>query len=213
MNRRIAFALIALVLGFALHAQELSPAMENAITICSNLSKTIEGSNLSQLKAINKEFRNAKIENFGDLWPTKGKELALDKHFIFDEDFVDSLIVNRKVIEFSAQYARLRSSRSASGRPGRVKITTKAIKAGQKAEWKTVNRDVAEYALVSEPGGLFTMTVRDEKGKVLYTETVKNKAGDSVRRAKMQLPDATTPILIEVKNCGKNDASFALIGN
>lgn len=92
-------------------------------------------------------------------------------------------------------------------------MTTKALKAGQKAVWKTANRRNTEYAIVAEPGGFFTMTIRDDKGKILYAETVNNKKGEPVRKAQIQLPDKATRIFIEVKNNGKNDASFALLSN
>lgn len=126
---------------------------------------------------------------------------------------MDSLIVNRKVLSFSSQYAKKRSNRASTSVNGRIKMTTKAIKAGQNSIWKTVNRRNAEYAIIAEPGGLFTMTIRDDKGNVLYAETINNKKGEPVRKAKIQLPDKATRIFIEVKNNGKNDASFALLGN
>ena len=205
----------ALILGISVFgkAQTLSAPMEKAIEACINLSKAIETTTTSQLKAANKALRAADIVDFGDLWLEKGKDLSVDGHFIFDEEFVDSLIVNRKVIDFSSHYAKLRSSRASTNVNGRIKMTTKALKAGQNSIWKTVNRRNAEYAIVAEPGGLFTMTIRDNKGKVLYAETVNNKKGEPVRKAKIQLPDKATRIFIEIKNNGKNNASFALLGN
>lgn len=195
------------------NAQTLSAPMEKAIEVCTNLSNAIGSTTTSQLKAANNELKAADIVNFGDLWLEKGKDLSLDGHFIFDEEFVDSLIVNRKVLSFSSQYAKKRSSRESTSVNGRIKMTTKALKAGQNSIWKTVNRRNAEYAIIAEPGGLFTMTIRDDKGNVLYAETVNNKKGEPVRKVQIQLPDKTTRIFIEVKNNGKNDASFALLGN
>lgn len=204
-----------LLIGFSvlINAQTLSAPMEKAIEACTNLSNAIGATTTSQLKAANKELKAADVVDFGDLWLEKGKDLNVDGHFIFDEEFVDSLIVNRKVLDFSSQYAKKRSSRASTSVNGRIKMTTKALKAGQNSIWKTVNRRNAEYAIVAEPGGLFTMTIRDDKGNVLYAETVNNKKGESVRKAKIQLPDKATRIFIEIKNNGKNDASFALLGN
>lgn len=92
-------------------------------------------------------------------------------------------------------------------------MTTLALEAGASAVWKSVNRKLAEYALVAEPGGLFTMTIRDEKGCALYSETVNNKQGAKVRKAQIKLPDKITKLYIEIKNTGRNDASFALLSN
>lgn len=213
MKRTIIFSILLIGFSVVINAQTLSSSMEKAIEACTNLSNAIGATTTSQLKAANKELKAADIVNFGDLWLEKGKDLCVDGHFIFDEEFVDSLIVNRKVLNFSSRYAKKRSNRASTNVNGRIKMTTKALKAGQNSIWKTVNRRNAEYAVVAEPGGLFTMTIRDDKGNVLYAETVNNKKGEPVRKAKIQLPDKATRIFIEIKNNGKNDASFALLGN
>lgn len=206
---------MALLLGMSVfaNAQTFSAPMEKAIEACVNLSNAIGVTTTSQLKAANKELKAADIVDFGNLRLEKGKEMSVDGHFIFDEEFVDSLIVNRKVIEFSSKYAENRRRRDMTSSKGRIKMTTKALKAGQSATWKTVNKGNAEYAIVAEPGGLFTMTIRDEKGKVLYAEIVNNKKGASLRKAQVQLPDKITKVFIEVKNNCKKNASFALLGN
>ena len=213
MKRTFVISVLILGLSVLAKAQTLSVPMEKAIEVCTNLSNAIGAITTSQLKSANKALKAADIVDFGDLWLEKGKDLSVDGHFIFDEEFIDSLIVNRKVIDFSGHYAKKRSSRASTNVNGRIKMTTKALKAGQKSVWKTVNRRNAEYAVVAEPGGLFTKTIRDDKGNVLYAETVNNKKGEPVRKARIQLPDKATRIFIEIKNNGKNDASFALLGN
>lgn len=205
--------IICLIISNLVSAQNLSAPMENAIAACKGLSTAIATTSTSQLKAANKALKAADIIDFGDIWLVKGKELNVDGHFIFDEEFVDSLIVNRKIIDFSCKYAQKRSMRGSTGKTGRIKMTTRALKAGQKATWRTVNRKNAEYALVAEPGGLFTMTVYDDNGKILYAETINNKKGAAIRKVKMQLPDKATRVYLEIKNNSKKDASFAIIGN
>lgn len=213
MKRTIIFSTLLMGISVFANAQTLSSPMEKAIEACTNLSKAIGATTTSQLKAANKALKAADIVDFGDLWLEKGEDLNVDGHFIFDEEFVDSLIENRIVIEFSSHYARKRRNRASTSVNGRIKMTTKALKAGQSSVWKTVNRRNAEYAIVAEPGGLFTMTIKDDKGKVLYAETANNKKGEPIRKVKVQLPDKATRIFIKVKNNGKNDASFALLGN
>lgn len=205
--------IISVVLGLSGYAQKVSAPMEKAVAACTLLSKAIGSTNTSSLKAANKQLREADIVPFKDLWIAGGKDISVDGHFIFDEEFVDSLVSNRAVIKFSSKYAEKRTSRGSTGKPGRIKMTTKALKAGASAVWKTVNRKNVEYALVAEPGGLFTMTIKDEKGNILYSETKDNKKGAAVRKASFTLPDKSTRILIEVKNNGKSDASFALLSN
>ncbi len=190
-----------------------SDAMEKAIDICNQLSTAVGTRSTGSLKSANKAFKAAKLKDFSDIWLSSGEESNLDGHFLFDEEFVDSLIVNRKVLEFSRQYAEKRTDRGSMGGKGHIKLTTKALKAGQTATWRTVNRLDAEYALVAEPKGLFTMTIKDKTGKVLYTETVNNKKGAAVRRAVFTLPDKGTEVYIEIVNRGRKDASFALLSN
>lgn len=205
-------SILCISLSLIASAQKLSVEMESAISICEEMSKAVGSSNTSQLQVANKSLKKAKLENFGDLWLIKGNILEINGHFLFDEEFVDSLIVNRKVIGFSKNYAQKRNNRSSSS-GGKVKMTTKALKAGKTAVWKTLNRQIAEYALISEPGGLFTMTITDENGRVLYAETTNNKQGAAIRKAKIQLPEKPTIIHIEISNRGRHNASFALLGH
>lgn len=204
---------ILLACSTSLCAQSLSPTMQKAVSACEGLSKAVANGSGSPLKAANKLLKEADLVNFGDLSLHKGKDIPLDGHFLFDEEFVDSLIVNDKVIDFSGRYAKKRSAhRGAGAKDVRVRLTTKALKAGQSATWKTVNRGDAEFALVAEPKGLFTMTIRDDKGKVLYAETKDNKKGAATRKAKLSLPaDKMTLLFIEITNHAKNDASFAIM--
>ncbi len=209
----ITIVLIAVVEVVA-NAQTLSPSMEKAISVCQELSKAIENSSTAPLKAANVALKAADIVDFGDLALHKGKDLDVNGHFVFDEEFVDSLIVNRKVLDFSKKYAEKRANRGSTGVNGRIRLTTRALKAGHSAIWKTVNRGTAEFSVVAEPGGLLTMTIRDAKGKVLYAETVKNKQGEAMRKAQLQLPEnKMSTLYIEVVNHSKQDTSFALLKN
>lgn len=203
-----------MAVGLSAYAQTLSKSMESAIAACQGVSQAIENSSTAPLKAANKVLKAADIVNFGDLSLQKGKDMNVDGHLIFDEEFVDSLIVNRKVIAFSSKYAKKRSNRGSTGVAGRIRMTTKALKAGQSATWKTVNRGTAEFAVVAEPGGLLTMTIRDSKGKVLYAETVRNKQGSPVRKAQLKLPEnQMSTLYIEVVNHSTTDTSFAILKN
>lgn len=206
-------SLLFIVLGLSATAQNISPAMQKAVEICKNLSNSIDTVSTASLKAANIKLKAAGIRDFSDIWLVKGKDLDVDGHFIFDEEFVDSLINNRLIIKFAARYLKKRTLRGSFGTQGGIKMTTKALKAGEKAVWKTLNRNVAEYALVAEPGGTFTMTIRDAKGRALYSETAKNKQGASVRMARLQLPAKRMELFIEIINTGRSDASFALLGN
>jgi hypothetical protein len=214
MKNRLKVLLVLLSLASGLKAGiRLSEPMENAVKICRNISSAFKSNNSELLKETNKLFKSAKINDFKNLRLVKGKNLSVDGHLIFDEEFIDSLIVNRKVTEFSLKFAHKRANRGTTGVNGGVRLTSRAVKKGESVIWKTTNCNIAEYALVAEPDGLFTMTIRDSKGKVLYCETTDNKKGASVRKARIRLPKTKTEIQIEIKNTGKEDKSFALISN
>lgn len=178
------------------------------------LSNALKDRSIDPLKAANKLLKAADIVEFNDLKLTKGKELDVNGHFVFDEEFIDSLIVNRKFLEFSRNYAKKRESRGTTNVNGRIRMTTKALKAGKSATWKTVNSGNAEFAIVAEPDGLFTMTISDKTGKVLYAETHRNKQGEPTRKVRVTLPQGKmTTLFIEITNHSKTDASFAFLKN
>ena len=214
MKIRALIFILLISIGYHANAQTLSEPMETAVEICKNLSNAIRTSSTAALKAENNRLKTADIIEFNALRLESGEEINLNGHFLFDEVFIDSLIQNRKIIEFASIYAKKRSTRSSSGVNGRILLTTKGIKAGKSTVWKTVNRGYAEYATIAEPEGLFTMTIRDKEGKTLYVETHNNKKGDTIRKAKMDLPTGKMTILfIEITNHGKKDASFAILSN
>lgn len=211
MRRRI-FILIGILafVGLNMMAQNQSPEMENVIDICSRISKGLYPPNKDMLKQAAKDYRKAEIADFADIRLAKGQPISLDDHLLFDDVFVDSIAAKGKLIPFASRYAKQRANRGSSSK-GKIKLTTLALKAHQSATWKTTKRNIAEYAIVAEPNGLFTMTIKDEKGKVLYTETKDNKKGAPIRKAHFILPDKRNVVMIEIKNTSDYDASFALI--
>ena len=211
LKRRI-FTLIAIFacMGLNMMAQNLSPDMENVIDICSRISKGLYPPNKDMLKQAANDYRKAEIVDFADIRLVKGQSISLDNHLLFDDVFVDSIAAKGKLIPFASKYAKQRANRG-TGSGGKIKLTTLALKAHQSATWKTTKRNIAEYAVVAEPNGLFTMTIKDEKGKVLYTETKDNKKGAAVRKAHIKLPDQRNVVMIEIKNTSDYDSSFALI--
>jgi hypothetical protein len=214
--KRLAVFITFMIAILSTHAiaQTLSQEMQDAINICISLTEAIGADSNSQLKAANKKLKDADIKYFGNLRLQQGEETSLNGHFIFDEVFVDSLIVNRKVHKFAQKYATARSMRGATTDNEKVQMTNKALKKGAKAIWKTTSsRNITEFALIAEPNGLFTLNIKDKTGNSLYTETVNYKKGDAVRKAVITLPQQTksTTLLIEITNCGKTDASFALL--
>lgn len=193
-------------------AQTLSREMSSAISACSKLSTAIGSESTPALRAAGKALRACKTTDFNSLRLASGKEAHLDGHYIFDEEFADSLVVNRKVHRFAQRYAARRANRGISPRPGQVMLTTKALNAGTRASWKVRGRAKGEFAVVAEPGGRLTMRILDNKGRVLYSDVKDVKKGAPMRSAIVNLPaSSTTEVLIEVSNCGPKATSFAIL--
>lgn len=194
------------------YAQNLSRQMTSAISACSKLSTAIGSESTPSLRAAGKALRACKTTDFNSLTLAYGKEANLNGHYIFDEEFADSLLTNRQVHRFAQRYALRRSNRGISPRPGQVMLTTKALPASGKARWKVRGRSKGEFAVVAEPGGLLTLRILDAKGRVLYSDTKDVKKGAPVRKAVINLPASTTSeLLIEVTNCRPKVTSFALL--
>lgn len=210
MKKVILLFIISLV-SFRAISQRLSAPMETAIAACEHVSKAYGSSGIATFNAALKEFQKANIEVFNDISFVKGQNVSLDGHLIFDEQYLSDVKDSGKLIYLAQKYQDRRCTRSPKS-TDKVRLTTKALKKGGKGTWKTSKRGVAEFALVAEPKGLFTVTIRDAKGNVLYAETNKNKVGAAVRRIRIKLPENKgTTLYIEVVNYSNTDASFALL--
>lgn len=211
--KKIRYIILPLLFASSVvNAQCFSEEMLRAVNACEAIAAAAKDGSVTTMRQALKTLKASGIDNYGELRLVEGSDISVDGHFIFDEDFIDSLMVNGEVKRFAARYIEKRNHRNI--RHSRIKLTTRALKAGSSATWKARNKEDAEYAIIAEPNGLFTMTIRDKTGKILYTETKKNKKGAPVRKARLKLPsEKSTTLLIEIKNCGANDASFAIISN
>lgn len=213
MRKKFTLLSIALFLASSqVFAITLSSNMEKVITACQQLPSAAATANADQMRNFSKTVKLLDIGELDDMRLEKGTEISLDNHLLFDDEFVDSLIVNRKVINYASKYAKRRSNRGSS-RGASLKMTTKALKGNSSATWKMVRRGDFEMAVVGEYNARFTVTVFDEKGKVIYTEKVNNKKGEPVRRISLKLPDKGTRINVKVQNTTGTDSSFAIITN
>ena len=106
MKIRALIFILLISIGYHANAQTLSEPMETAVEICKNLSNAIRTSSTAALKAENNRLKTADIIEFNALRLESGEEINLNGHFLFDEVFIDSLIQNRKIIEFASIYAK-----------------------------------------------------------------------------------------------------------
>lgn len=187
--------------------------VEQVIDACVSISNGLKTGSDDKLKSGLGALKSHDVKPFSNLRPMSGETIDLDGHLLFDEEFVDSLIVNRLAMKEARRYAKIRKSRAGGSAKG-CRMDTYAIEGGKAVTFKTSARGAKKIAIVGEPDGLFSLRITEKSGKVLYTDTDDVKTGRSVRVADFKLPEnAASTILIEVSNRGKLDKSFAIITN
>lgn len=207
-------AMIAL-LTISLKAQNLSPEMQAVYDACLQLQSSINAGSTAGLRDANQQLKECDPAYFSSLRIVDEEQVpSLKGHFVFDYEFVDSLIVNRWVYEFAERYAERCSVRGTSS--GKDKVFTRTCMVGAESSTRLTfrSRGHQELAVVAEPGGLVTLRIHDTTNDVWYNDTKKVKKGEPSRTLVFDLPTATRNALeMEVINLSKKDISFVVISN
>lgn len=205
---------IALCNPLRAQKQTLSPAMQDLYKVCLSLRDAIHTGNLPGLQAANKELKRCNPAPLSYLRCEDTEEMNLNGHFIFYEKFIDSLIKNRKVYQFSQSYAREQSARQATYSEGTVYIFNSGVKRKSRAHYTLNSRGLQEFAFVTEPGGRITLRIHDKTNGTWYNDTKSVRKGLPSRTMIFKLPENTMSLLeIEVINCGDRDTSFVILSN
>ena len=211
----IAFTLIAMqtFFGFAM-AQELSQSTQAVFDACSQMRAAIGSGSTATLRTANTALKECKVRDFSSFNPVDENTLSLDGHFVFDYEFVDSLIAGREVYKFAQRYADRTTVRGTTSVPDQVFTKTCAVKGNASVKYTFKSRGHQELAVVTEPGGLVTLRVHDTTNDVWYNDTKKVKKGQPTRTLVFDLPTAKRNELeVEVINLSKEDISFVVISN
>lgn len=194
-------------------AQTLSREMQAALDACLQLRTAIETGTTTQLRSANKAFKMCYINEFTSLRCLDKSPLSLNGHFVFDEVFVDSLIVGRDVYKFAQRYAEIRGVRGVSS-SGKIFAKTCAVKKKSSAKYSFVSRGRQELAVVTEPDGMVSLRIYDKTHGKWYNDTKDVNDGQAYRCMVFDLPtDEKSVLEIEVFNTTKNNISFVIISN
>lgn len=194
-------------------AQALSTEIQVAYNACKKMAAAIASGNTTELKSANLALKKCDISSFSSLRCFSDNPLSLNGHFVFNEDFVDSLIAGRNVYKFAQQYAVSHGSRGIAS-SSKVFMRNCAVQARKSEKFSFVSRGHQELAVVTEPGGLITLRIHDKTNDKWYNDTRNVKKGQSYRTAVFDLPvDKRNTIEIEVINLSGKDISFVLISN
>lgn len=210
----ISVLLITLLLAQYTKAQQLSEQMQTVYNTCLEIQSAIESGSELGLRSASETLKKSDIKYFRSFKPVDKKdELSLNDHFVFDYEFIDSLVAGHKVYEYAEKYAKCCSSRQASVEKNKVQMITCAVRAESTTVYKVHARDHQEFAFVTEPGGLITVRIHDVTHEKWYSDKKNETEGESSRVLVMELPDESCTLYVEVINITKEDISFVVIAN
>ena len=212
MKQKIPFIIALLYIGIGAWAQQPTPEVQTAIDAFMTLRAAVGAGSNEGLKQANKALKECNVQPFNKL-RCRDEQPSLKGHFVFETEFVDSLIQNRKVYKFAQQYAD-RSTQRATSSSGKVFAKTCMVK-GKKSTTYTLPAKGTQYiAVVTEPKGLVTLRIHDKTNDKWYNDTDDVNIGRPSRIQTLALPkDKNCLLEIEIINTSKKDMSFAIIGN
>lgn len=211
MMQRILLLTAILFVGIQAKAQ-LAPEVQAAIDACLALRAAVGAGSTEGLKQANKALKTIDVKPFNKL-RCRDEQPSLKGHFVFEPEFVDSLILNRKVYKFAQQYAN-RSAQRATSSSGKVFTKTCMVKGKKSATYTLVAKGTQYIAVVTEPKGLVTLRIHDKTNDKWYNDTDDVNIGRPSRIQTLDLPkDKNCLLEIEIINTSKKDMSFVIIGN
>lgn len=216
MKKGILAIVVLMLMARDMSAQsQLSTEMQKAFDVCWALRTAISTGNTAGLKSANEDFKRCKVRDFFTLRQQKSDIVSLNGHFVWDEEFVDSLIVGRNVRKFAQRYAEKRARRGTSGSGGkRVCIKSIAVKKKGNARFKFPSSNHQELVVITEPQGKISLRVHCKKTKKWYNDDDDVNDGRAYRQQIFDIPEGVKDTVeVEVINCGNNDISFVIITN
>lgn len=215
MKKTLILTAMAALLTFSLKAQQLSPNVQAVYDACLQLQSSIHSGSTAGLRDANQQLKDCQTAYFASLKTVdEDQQPSLNGHFVFDYEFVDSLIVNRIVYDFAERYAERCAVRGTSSNKDKVYMKTSVVAGRSSAKFTFRSRGRQELAVVAEPGGLVTLRVHDTTNDTWHNDTKKVKKGEPSRVLVFELPtDKRNELELEVINLSKNDVSFVVISN
>lgn len=212
MKKRILLFIVILSLSILAKAQP-TPEVQAAIDACLSLRVAVGAGSNEGLKQANKALKACEVQPFNKLRCREEQQPSLKGHFVFEPEFVDSLIQDRKVYKFAQQYAD-RSAQRATSSSGKVFAKTCMVKGKKSTTYTLVAKGTQYVAVVTEPKGLVTLRIHDKTNDKWYNDTDDVNIGRFSRVLTLDLPkDKNSLLEIEIINTSKKNISFVIIGN
>lgn len=212
MKRLLSVALLLVLTVFASMGQDLSDDVQTVYDACIALRTAAEAGSAPKMQEANMRLKGVRIGYFVTLKKVSGENISMNDHFVFDYEFIDSLLVNRKVYSFAQKYLERTSHRGIST-SNTVFMKTCCIKAEDTVKFKFKAQKKQELALVTEPGGLVNLKVYDSRNDIWHNDDDGLNTGKSNHKRVFDIPEGTTDVILEVINKTGKDLSFVIISN
>ena len=203
--------LTSLFLVKSIKAQQLSPEVQSVYDACLEIQSAIGSGSENGLRSANAALKKCKTKYFGSFKPMAKDELSLMGHFVFDYEFVDSLIAGHQVYEYAERYAHRSCIRHVTSCKGCVMMRTFALKEESTSVYKVRAFGHQELAFVAEPQGFITVRIHDVTNNKWYSDKTNEAEGESSRVLVFDLPDKSSVLQVEVMNLSDHDISFVVI--
>lgn len=215
--KKILFTLIVAICSVSASAQEVTDSMsiDDVMDACIAMQEALENNDTIALKRAAKSLRETKTTAFTSLRCKDDTISSLNGHFVFNDVFVDSLVVGANPYEQADDINRSTTHRGQM--TGGAKLTkTCMVKAGRSTKYSFASRGRQELGIVAEPEGLVTtrIHVTNSSGLDEWHNDTKNPNGIRRYKTAFDLPsDKRNTVELEVINRSGRDISFVVISN
>lgn len=211
--RRILSSVILITLSaFIASSQDLSGNVQKVYDACVSLRTSAGSGSTTQMREASEVLKSVRTGHFGTFKQVEGEHVSMDGHFVFDHEFVDSLLVNRKVYQFAQKYLD-RTARRGTSTSGAVFMKTCCVKADGRVMFRFRAQDRQELALVTEPGGMVNMKVHDSRNDIWHNDDQDLNTGKPYHVRVFDIPGGMTDVVVEVINKTEKNISFVVISN
>lgn len=215
--KKILFTLFVSVCSMCVSAQEVTDSMsiDDVMDACISMQEALENNDAAALKKAAEALRETQTTAFTSLRCKDDTISSLNGHFVFNDVFVDSLVVGANPYDNADDINRSTIHRGQMS--GGAKLTkTCMVKAGKSTKYSFASRGRQELGIVAEPGGLITtrIHVTNSAGLNEWHNDTKNPNGTRRYKTAFDLPsDKRNTVELEVINKSGKDISFVVISN
>ncbi|MCQ2244527.1 MAG: hypothetical protein MJZ32_09755 [Bacteroidaceae bacterium] len=215
--KKILFTLFVSVCSMCVSAQEVTDSMsiDDVMDACISMQEALENNDAAALKKAAEALRETQTTAFTSLRCKDDTISSLNGHFVFNDVFVDSLVVGANPYDNADDINRSTIHRGQMTNGSKL-IKTCMVKAGQSTKYTFASRGRQELGIVAEPGGLITtrIHVTNTSGLNEWHNDTKNPNGTRRYKTAFDLPsDKRNTVELEVINKSGKDISFVVISN